>query len=151
MIACRTMTGTKMVPKEKLQFRPSAYGVVLFEGKILLTKMKTTGKLWLPGGGVDIGETLEDAVKREMWEECGIEVDVQKPELFGQRFFYYEADDLAMHAFLFVSLCTPRTFVLERHHEEDESIDPQWVSVDSLQAEDFQDWGVEIMEYLNKL
>ena len=142
------MTGTKMVPKEKLQFRPSAYGVVINAGKLLLTKMRSTGKYWLPGGGVDLGETLEQAVKREVWEECGIDVVVKKTELLGQRFFYIESEDLACQVQLFICQCAPMTFELQRHDLHDESVDPQWVDLVLLRADDFQDWGKEILDYL---
>lgn len=148
MIECRTMTGTRIVPKEKLQFRPAVYGVVISDGKLLLTKMRSTGKYWLPGGGVDLGETLERAVKREIWEECGIDVEVRKPIFFGQSFFYYEPEDAAWQTHLFICLCSPKTFELQRHDLHDESVDPQWVDIALLRAHVFQDWGEEIMEYL---
>jgi ADP-ribose pyrophosphatase YjhB (NUDIX family) len=45
------------------------------ESRILLIRQeKGNRKYWLlPGGGVNAGETLVDAVRRELTEECGIE------------------------------------------------------------------------------
>ncbi len=54
----------------------AAAGVVLNEkGNVLL--VNTYQDSWvLPGGEVEVGENLVDAVKREIFEESGIEVEV---------------------------------------------------------------------------
>jgi mutator protein MutT len=52
--------------------------IILSEGKILLEKRKNEpgrGKWSIPGGVVDVGEGLEQAVIREVKEETGLEVD----------------------------------------------------------------------------
>ena len=46
--------------------------------KILLTR-RTDNDLWcLPGGGLDPGESVTEACKREVWEETGLHVKVGK-------------------------------------------------------------------------
>ena len=60
------------VSLDELKWRPSAYGIVVKDDKILLTKQY--GKYEVPGGGVDLGEAPEDAVVREVKEETGIDV-----------------------------------------------------------------------------
>ncbi len=55
-----------------LTWRPSAYGIVIHEDKILL--IKESGKYHLPGGGIDLGENPETAVLREVTEETGVTV-----------------------------------------------------------------------------
>lgn len=54
----------------------AAAGIVLNEnGEVLL--VNTYQDSWvLPGGEVEVGENLVDAVKREIFEESGIEVEV---------------------------------------------------------------------------
>lgn len=55
--------------------RIGAYGVALDGGKILLIKQKGgpfKGKYDFPGGGVEFGETPEDALKREFAEEVAM-------------------------------------------------------------------------------
>ena len=53
---------------------------ILIEGeKLLLVKQKVANRNWsLPGGRVENGETLEEAMIREMREETGLEVNIQK-------------------------------------------------------------------------
>ncbi len=54
-----------------------AYGLVIKNEKILLIKKcggPYDGKLDLPGGTIEFGERPEDALKRELIEEVGIEV-----------------------------------------------------------------------------
>lgn len=57
----------------------SVGGVVINEGRVVLVQRRhppLQGEWSLPGGAVDIGETLEEAVAREVLEETGLVVDV---------------------------------------------------------------------------
>ena len=51
------------------------------EGKLFITQRGKEAKnekwTWeIPGGGVEFGETFEEAVKREIYEEHGIEIEI---------------------------------------------------------------------------
>jgi 8-oxo-dGTP diphosphatase len=74
-ITSHGLTGkTYEVDPKDLIWRPSAYGILIKDNKILVSKQ------WdgydLPGGGVDLNETLEQGVIREVWEETGLEGEV---------------------------------------------------------------------------
>lgn len=56
-------------------------GVVVFnaQGEVLLARRGNPprqGEWSLPGGLIDLGETLAAAAVREVWEECAIEIEV---------------------------------------------------------------------------
>jgi 8-oxo-dGTP diphosphatase len=55
--------------------RPGAYAIMQDDRGRIGIVMTSTGA-FLPGGGQDPGETLEEALHREMREECGLEVRV---------------------------------------------------------------------------
>jgi nucleoside triphosphatase len=65
-------------PRKQVFPEPTVGGLIANrEGKILLaTSHKWFGKYTLPGGHVELGETLVDAVKREVKEEVGLDVEV---------------------------------------------------------------------------
>lgn len=77
------------VPISELKWRPSAYGIVIQEGNILLSPQFGDNRYDLPGGGVDLGESPEHGVIREVKEETGLEV--KAPRLIGgvSRFFTF--------------------------------------------------------------
>ncbi|PIT93649.1 hypothetical protein COU00_03180 [Candidatus Falkowbacteria bacterium CG10_big_fil_rev_8_21_14_0_10_43_11] len=60
------------VSVDKLTFRPSVYGVIIKTGKILLARQWDGYEF--PGGGINLHETIEEGLKREVWEETGYKV-----------------------------------------------------------------------------
>jgi 8-oxo-dGTP diphosphatase len=60
--------------------RVRVLGRLVEDGKTLMVRIRpgtTSEPFWaLPGGGVELGETLEEALKREFREETGLEVEV---------------------------------------------------------------------------
>jgi ADP-ribose pyrophosphatase YjhB (NUDIX family) len=55
-------------------------GAVLFRGDAVLLVERGSGPsegLWsLPGGSIEAGETAEEAARREVREECGLDADI---------------------------------------------------------------------------
>ena len=69
------------------------------KGRIFLVKHSYVAGWHLPGGGVEAGETLVEAVTRELQEEGNIEV-TKSPRLHGM--FFNDRDSRRDHVALFV-------------------------------------------------
>lgn len=134
-VECNSIKGGKIsIPKEKLVFRPSVYGVIINDGKILMIRNKSNGKLFFPGGGVNLGETLLNALKREVIEETGIEIEVEKFLHFKEQFFYWDPGDEAYHSFNFFYICRPKTIELidDDKVDDEEAEKPRWIDLKEM-------------------
>jgi nucleoside triphosphatase len=61
------------------------------EGKILLTRShKWHNKYTIPGGHIELGETMAEAVKREVKEETGLDVEIVEFLLHQEAMFSSE-------------------------------------------------------------
>jgi len=84
--------------------------VVVQQGSVLLVKRKhdpMAGQWSLPGGAVEVGETLADCLVRELIEETGLEVGVGPIVEVFDRITHDEAGRIAYHFVLVDYLCWP--------------------------------------------
>ncbi len=70
--------------------REAAYVVLIVDDKIAVVKT-SLGKMFLPGGKIEDGESTEDCIVRECLEEMGAKVTVKQYFAIGERYFYHEA------------------------------------------------------------
>lgn len=64
---------------DKVLFQIRATGILIENDRILLVKQNTSGREWLlPGGRAEAGELLEQSVIRELLEETGLTVKVDR-------------------------------------------------------------------------
>ena len=69
---------TQEVPIKKLRFRLAVYGLLKNKDSILFQWNPIVQKYNLPGGAVELGEKIDEALVREYREETGISVRVKK-------------------------------------------------------------------------
>lgn len=124
------------VPYSELVWRPSAYGIVIRDGHILLTEQYK--KFMLPGGGVELGETPEQSVIREIKEETGFEARSPRLVELKTGYFSYKegADMLHFQTLLMFYVCefvggeaSVDGFTLE---EKLVGAAPQWFDISDL-------------------
>ena len=105
-VTCVDINGKQYeVDAAGLRWRVSAYGIIIKEGKILLSP-QFGDKHDLPGGGLEIFETVEAGVIREVKEETGI--DVKNPRLVGfseSNFMFSHAEGDAFHCLMLYFAC----------------------------------------------
>lgn len=99
-VTCVDLQGNKYeVEVNKLSFRPSVYGVIVKDGQILLSKQ------WdgfdFPGGAIEFGEAIEEALIREVFEETGFQVKFGKFISCHTSFFKLPDRDQFVHSILF--------------------------------------------------
>ena len=83
-------------------------GVVISHGRALLIKRghpPLEGEWSIPGGTLEVGETLLEGVRRELGEECGIEVRVLDLIEVFERVFRDEAGKVRYHFVILDYLC----------------------------------------------
>lgn len=142
-----------MIPKDKLKIRVSVYGIVEKDGKILVQGLRNNSKYFFPGGGVEVGETLEEALHRETMEEVGIEIEILNRIHVTETFFYYSPQDLAQQCYSFYYLCRPLSFDLlsDEEVDDDEALACKWEDMSSLTKDDFKDPSDEVFVELLKV
>ena len=109
-------------------------GVLIEEGRLLLVKQKVTdSRGWsLPGGRVELGETLEGAIIREMKEETGLLVAVERLLYVADK-----TDDGLLHITFRLRRVDGEIVLPTNEFDANPISDVQWVSFDCLPAHGF--------------
>jgi 8-oxo-dGTP diphosphatase len=99
--------------------------VVLVDGKVVLIKRRfepLAGQWSLPGGTLEVGESLEEGTAREILEETGLVVEVGPViEVFDRILF--DADKRVRYHFVLIDyLCRPRSGMLRHGSDVDDAV-----------------------------
>ena len=125
-------------------------GALIFnpEGKILLIKShKWRGKYVIPGGHIELGERMEDALKREIKEETGFDIHDIKFICF-QEFIFVPAFYKRKHFIFFDFACKTDSTDVKLNQEAEEYA---WVTLDEALKLDIEPYTKRtIEEYIKK-
>ena len=83
-----------------VSWRVSAYGVIVHDNQVLVMQDKNNYLYTVPGGGIELNETVEDGLAREMQEEMGATVSVGKLLHSNEDWFFHAQEHKYYHALL---------------------------------------------------
>ena len=110
-----------------------AVGAVVFkEGRVLLVRrgQPPAEDLWaIPGGSVEIGETLQHAAEREIWEETGIRIRAARPIYI---FDVIERDENEGIRFHYVIVDLSAEYMSGELSAGDDAVEARWVSAEEI-------------------
>jgi 8-oxo-dGTP diphosphatase len=140
--ASRTIDRTRPVPafssdgRHYPQKPVVGVGAVILgdDGRVVLVKRRhepLAGQWSLPGGMLELGETLEGGIARELLEETGLVVDVGPVVEVFDRILVDEAGRVRYHFVLVDYLCRPRSGTLEAGTDVEAA---EWAAVSALDA-----------------
>ena len=69
------------------RFRLRAAAIIIENNKVLFAHNDSETYYYSVGGGVHLGETMEDAVLREVYEETGIHFEIERLAFIQENFF----------------------------------------------------------------
>jgi len=115
-------------------------GAVVFkEDKVLLVLRgkPPAEKQWsIPGGSVELGETLQEAAEREIAEEAGIIIQARKPIY---TFDVIERDENSDIRFHYVIVDLAADYISGELSAGDDAVDVSWVSLEDLNNRNVSD------------
>jgi 8-oxo-dGTP diphosphatase len=124
-------------------FNVRVYGLLINANhQVLISDEQSGGRTFskFPGGGLELGEGLADALKREFMEECNAEIEVLE-HLYTTDFYEQSSfnDSQILSIYYFVRPVHPltiefKTSALDFKNGELQSF--RWVNLDALTSED---------------
>lgn len=126
---------------EKGIFNFRVAGILIHDDKVLIHRRINDDFYALPGGRVEILEDTETTIIREMEEELGINVEIERLLWVCQSFF--GSDDSKYHEICFYYLinCEDKELITKEDvflvSENDKTFEFKWVPIDEIEKEPF--------------
>lgn len=128
------------IKNKKEHFKMRVSGCLIKDNKILMVQICNNGFYCLPGGHVHIGETSEDAVRREFFEEVKINTRSIKLFCLNENFFEDKQGD-TVHEICFYYLLDGEIETRDFSYVENDNgklvdLHFKWINLDQLDEYD---------------
>jgi mutator protein MutT len=121
--------------------------VIVQDGQVVLIKRRyepLAGQWSLPGGRLELGETLEAGVAREMLEETGLEIEAGPVIEVFDRILLDQERQVRFHYVLIDYLCRPLGGTVRAGSDVDEAL---WVAPSDLAGYDLTGKALAVIEH----
>ena len=110
--------------------------IIMKDGKILMVGNERANYLYSVGGRIKFGETAEEAIVREVFEETGVKMEIDRLGFVHENYFYGDAPSnlgkLIYEISFFFYMKVPSDFapISESFTEDNSKEHLKWVSLD---------------------
>ena len=110
--------------------------IIMQDGKLLMVENDRADYLYSVGGRIQFGETAEEAIVREVLEETGVKMEIDRLGFVHENYFYGDAPSkqgkLVYEISLYFYMKVPHDFtpVSQSFTEDDSREYLRWVSLD---------------------
>jgi len=130
---------------------PGSVVLILNEQNKLLLQHRKDGGWGLPGGLMELGESLEDTARREVLEETGFSIgDLHLVDVFSGEDYYFKVSN-GDELYSVTAVYWTDVVKGNLHMDESESFDLQYFSLDRLPEELTEEYRNYIKSYLEGL
>ncbi len=133
---------------KNFRFRIGVYGLLIKDNKILIQIHPYTKKIGLPGGAVDMGETLEDALKREFVEETNLTIKVKNIFDIEEQFFTNPNFNEDAHSFFIFYKVERISGELITNGNGDDVLEAKYINIKDLNKDNTEKYMWKILKYL---
>lgn len=125
--------------------RGRACALIRVNNRILLNRYGGDSFWALPGGAVEAGEFSPEALRREIWEELGVSVEIGRLIWIVENLFEYRGTDFTEYGFYYGAalLLAPEIGEEEFVGQEPDQFF-RWVRNDEIAALDFRPSGLKL-------
>ena len=128
-----------------------AVGAIVFKNSKVLLVLRAnppSEKMWsIPGGRVELGETLQEAAEREIKEETGITIRAKEPVF---TFEVIDRDAAGRVRFHYVIIDLAADYLSGEPYAGDDAVDTDWISAEDLKGLAVSPTTLEVLKQLFK-